>query len=89
MRVEIEDLLRNMLVNIAKTEFRWDISAAAAEQPNRQIIEIFKSEIPDFSKYKLAKAYVRWTRGHTSNDLSIAERVQWTTLIEKINASFD
>ncbi len=89
MRVEIEDLLRNTLVNIAKAEFRWDISAAAAEQPNRQIIEIFKSEIPDFSKYKLAKAYVRWTRGHTSNDLSIAERVQWTTLIEKINASFD
>ncbi len=89
MRVEIEDLLRNTLVNLAKSEFGWDISAAAAEQPNRQIVEIFKSEIPDFSKYKLAKAYVRWTRGHTSSDLSIAERVQWTTLIEKINASFD
>lgn len=89
MRVEIEDLLRNTLVSIAKSEFGWDISAAAAEQPNRQIVEIFKSEIPDFSKYKLAKAYVRWTRGHTSSDLSIAERVQWTTLVEKINAAFD
>jgi hypothetical protein len=42
-----------------------------------------------FSKYKLAKAYVRWTRGHAANDLSITERVQWTTLIEKVNASFD
>jgi hypothetical protein len=89
MRVEIEDLLRNTLVNLAKSEFGWDITAAAAEQPNRQIVEIFKSEIRDFSKYKLAKAYVRWTRGHTSSDLSIAERVQWTTLIEKINACFD
>ena len=89
MRVEIEDLLRNTLVNLAKSEFGWDVSAAAAEQPNRQILEIFKSEVPVFSKYKLAKAYVRWTRGHTSSDLTIAERVQWTTLIEKINASFD
>ena len=82
-------MLRNTLVNLAKSEFGWDITAAAAEQPNRQIVEIFKSEIPDFSKYKLAKAYVRWTRSRASSDLSIAERVQWTSLIEKINASFD
>src|SRR5262249_16837897 len=60
-----------------------------AEQPNRQLVEIFKSEIPNFSKYKLAKAYVRWTRSHAASDLSITERVQWTTLVEKINASFD
>jgi len=89
MRVEMEDLLRHTLVGIAKAEFAWDIAAAAAEQPNRAILEIFKGEIPHFSKYKLAKAYVRWTRGHAANDLSITERVQWTTLIEKINASFD
>jgi hypothetical protein len=89
MRVEMEDLLRHTLVGIAKAEFAWDIAAAAAEQPNRPILEIFKGEIPHFSKYKLAKAYVRWTRGHAANDLSITERVQWTTLIEKINASFD
>lgn len=89
MRVEIEDLLRHTLVGIAKFELNWDITAAAAEQPNRQIVEIFKSEIPNFSKYKLAKAYVRWTRSHGANDLSITERVQWTTLVEKINASFD
>ena len=89
MRVEMEDLLRHTLVGIAKAEFAWDIAATAAEQPNRPILEIFKGEIPHFSKYKLAKAYVRWTRGHAANDLSITERVQWTTLIEKINASFD
>ncbi|HWX72700.1 MAG TPA: hypothetical protein VNY79_09380 [Xanthobacteraceae bacterium] len=51
-----------MLRGIATFELAWDISAAAAEQPNRQIVEIFESEIPDFSKYKLAKPYVRWTR---------------------------
>ncbi|HWY84126.1 MAG TPA: hypothetical protein VNY10_19750 [Roseiarcus sp.] len=51
-----------LLRGIATFELAWDISAAAAEQPNRQIVEIFESEIPDFSKYKLAKPYVRWTR---------------------------
>ena len=44
-----------LLRGIATFELAWDISAAAAEQPNRQIVEIFESEIPDFSKYKLAK----------------------------------
>ena len=39
---EIEDLLRDTLVSIAKTEFGWDITDAATSQPNRPIAKIFR-----------------------------------------------
>jgi len=88
-RVEIEDLLRDTLVSVAKVEFGWDISTVAAAQRTRPIIDIFQSEIADFSKYKLSKGYIRWTRSHAANDLSVVERSHWTALIEKINRCFD
>jgi len=86
-KAEIEDLLRNTLVLIAKDEFGVDVSAIAAQQSNRPIVELFSKEISDFSKYKLAKAYIRWTRNKTANDLDPCEIVQWRKLIEQINKS--
>ncbi|MDO9141177.1 MAG: AAA family ATPase [Methylobacter sp.] len=86
-KAEIEDLLRNTLVLIAKEEFGVDVSAIAAQQSNRPIVELFSKEISGFSKYKLAKAYIRWTRTKTANDLDPCELVQWRKLIEQINKS--
>ncbi len=82
---EIEDMLRGSLVEIAKEELAWDISTTALAQPKRPVVGIFESEIDGFSKYKLAKAFLRWTREHEANDLSAAEREQWCKLIKAIN----
>lgn len=82
---EIEDLLRQTLIEVAKSELGWDIEAAAASQPGRPIVDIFSQEIADFSKYRLAKAYLRWTRTHGSSELISDERTQWSTLIAAIN----
>lgn len=82
---EIEDLLRETLIQVAKNDFGWDVADTASGQPNRPIVDIFADEIQEFSKYRLAKAYLRWTRGHAANDLADEERTAWTDLITAIN----
>lgn len=84
-RPEVEDMLRDTLVTIAKTDLGWDVTKTAAAQPKRPIVDIFMADISDFSKYKLAKAFVRWTRGHDASDLPTNERQQWEKLITAIN----
>ena len=83
---EIEDLLRNTLVEVAKSECGWDVSEAASSQPTRGIVEILAAEIGgEFSKYRLAKGFLRWSRIHAAPDLTDYERLQWATLIQAIN----
>lgn len=84
---EVEDLLRETLVEVAKAAFGWDVTAKAAAQPGRPVVDIFGAEVSDFSKYKLAKAYVRWTRDNDAGALAADERAQWIALIGKINAA--
>ncbi|MXY43541.1 MAG: AAA family ATPase [Dehalococcoidia bacterium] len=85
-RPEIEDLLRDTLIKVAADELQCDVSKAAAQQPTRPIVDIFESESgKGFSKYALAKAYLRWSRDHDAGDLTETERTQWTNLIEAIN----
>ena len=82
---EIEDLLRATLVAVAQSELGWDITTTAANQPQRPIAAIFASEIAGFSKYRLAKAYLRWTRERTAADLTDDERNSWVKLIRRVN----
>lgn len=82
---EIEDLLRSTLVHVAQTDLAWDVSAKATAQPSRPIIDVFTEEIGDFSKYRLAKAFLRWSRDHAAKDLSGDERRYWGNLIDGIN----
>lgn len=82
---EIEDLLRETLIKIANTEFGKDVSTICKSQPTRPIIDIFTSEIKDFSKYKLAKAFVRWTRTNEAKDLTKDEIEGFKKLIQTIN----
>jgi len=84
-RPEVEDMLRNTLVKIAKDDLGWDVMSTASSQPDRPIVDIFTDKITNFSKYKLVKVYLRWTRAHEATDLSTDERNQWTTLINNIN----
>ncbi len=55
---------------------------------NNQIdlfIDIFAKEIKDFSKYHLAKKYIKWTREHEAKDLNSLELTNWKKLIVTIN----
>jgi hypothetical protein len=81
---EIEDLLRETLVQVALDDLGWDVRPTAAAQPARPIVDIFTAEVADFSKYKLAKAFIRWARGHEASDLSAEEQSQWTGLVGAI-----
>ena len=83
---EIEDILRDTLLSIAKDECGWDAIAVAQTQPKRPVVDVIKSVAKsDFSKYKLAKAFIRWSRDRSLNDLQADEIVQASNLIEKIN----
>ncbi|MDR1089517.1 MAG: ATP-binding protein [Prevotella sp.] len=82
---EIEDLLRDTLVALVKDEYKVDVTATVTAQPNRPIIDVFTEKVPDFSKYKLAKTFIRWTRGHEAKDLTEKERTQWKKLIQDVN----
>jgi predicted ATPase len=84
---EIEDLLRITLIKVAKSALNWDVEVKATAQPGRPIIDVFQSQIKDFSKYKLAKAYVRWTRDNDASMLQPDEQAVWASLIGKINAA--
>ena len=84
---EIEDLLRDTLIDVAKTDLGWDIEETAGRQPARPVVDIFTKEIgkETFSKYRLAKAFLRWTREHEAADLTEVERTQWKEFIKTIN----
>jgi hypothetical protein len=82
-RPEIEDMLRETLIPIG-WGLGWDIQVTAAARPNQPILDMFEKEI-GFSKYKLAKAFLRWSRDHEASDLTADERAQWTKLIAAVN----
>jgi len=82
---EIEDLLRETLIKIVKDEYGKDVKSISDSQPNRAIIDIFAQEVSDFSKYKLAKAYLRWCKVNDSSKLTENEVENWKKFIEKIN----
>ncbi|MBN3581103.1 AAA family ATPase [Algoriphagus aestuarii] len=86
-KAEIEDLLRETLISIVKSEYSKDCKAISDSQPTRPIVDIFAKEVPNFSKYKLAKAFLRWCKTNDSSKLTSEERDNWKKLIEKINKS--
>lgn len=82
---EIEDLLRETLIGIVKSEYSKDCKTISDSQPSRPIIDIFAQEVPYFSKYKLAKAFLKWCKDNDSSKLTSEEIEYWKELIEKIN----
>lgn len=85
LKPEIEDLLRETLIAIVKSEYGKDTTAIAKSQPTRSIIDIFTQEVPDFSKYKIAKAYIKWTKSNDASALTANEQTSWKNLIQQVN----
>lgn len=82
---EIEDLLRETLTNIVESEYSVNCKEIADSQPNRSIVSIFTKEVPNFSKYDLAKSFIRWCKDNDATKLSTNEVKSWKSLIENIN----
>ena len=83
---EIEDILRVTLLTIAKEQYGWDATSIAQTQEKRPIVNILESVAKKvFSKFKLAKAFIRWSREHEITDLQPNEVVYAEKLIEKVN----
>jgi hypothetical protein len=82
---EVEDMLRHTLIDVAKADLGWDVAAAAAGAPASPIVNVFAKAVPDFSKYKLAKAFLRWCRSHALTDLQTAERDALLKLLTLVN----
>ena len=74
-------------MRVAISDLGWDVEAKATSQPERGILAICSDEISGFSKYKLAKAFLRWARAHEADDLTEAECRSWTKLIKLINVA--
>lgn len=87
-KAEIEDLLRDTLVAIAAAELKIDVSSESASAPTTPLVDLLAKKGGNaFSKYKLAKAYLRWTRDHSVGDLTPTEQAGWTKLLAAINAA--
>lgn len=84
-KAEIEDLLRETLIDIVKAEYGVDTKAISDSKPNRPIIDIFSAEVVDFSKYKLSKMYIKWTKDNDAKKLKPLELANWKKLIQAIN----
>lgn len=84
-KAEIEDLIRETLIEIAKAEYSVDVRSISDAHPSRPIIDIFTKEITGFSKYKLAKAFIRWSKTNDSTKLSSEELLNSKKLLETIN----
>lgn len=80
----IEDLLRDTLLTVG-AELGWPVgegSGGGSQSVDRLFSEAAGS---DYSPYRLAKAYVRWSRDHVATDLTADERIDWMRLLDRIN----
>ena len=86
-KAEIEDLLRDTLPVVARDDLGIDVTSEVVAQPGRPIIDIMTKADKSFSKYKLAKAFLRWTRQNDASALSESERAAWAGLLTAINGA--
>lgn len=82
---EVEDMLRETLITVAAADLGWDIRAQADAAPAEPVVNVFAKAVPDFSKYKLAKAFLRWCRSHKLTDLKADEREALAKLFAQAN----
>ena len=82
----VEELLRETLVSVGR-EIGWDVSQAVGLEWGAQpVAQLFAAVVgPEFTPYRLAKEYVRWTLSHRASDLTADERVVWMRLLEAVN----
>jgi hypothetical protein len=86
-----EDLIRNTLLNVAKSELGWDAVQYAASRPNTPILKIFDERMgSEYSRTKLAKSFMNWSRPKLDGFglLDADEQKRLKALMAEINLSF-
>lgn len=86
-RAEIEDLLRVSLGLVARDECGWDSVSTIAAHSQRPIMEILADEHTEVSKWKLARAFVRWLATNGADALTADEQESWASLVAAANKS--
>lgn len=81
---EIEDIIRETSAKVFQIEYGVEISAEELAS-DKSIVDLFKKSEKDFTKLKLSKAFLKWAREHTVNDLTDVETQSCQKLIETIN----
>lgn len=84
-RAEIEDLLRATLAIVARDELGCDSVETVATQASRPVMEILGAEHEGVSKWKLARAFVRWLAANGTAALTEDERRAWDSLVTSAN----
>lgn len=85
---EIEDLFRGTLIEVAKDGLGWDATELNLKQPGRPVVGLLEGVAGErFSKYKLAKAFIKWTSQHEFSDLLPEEQEAAKLLVSRINRS--
>ena len=85
-KAEIEDMLRDTLPLVARDELGIDV-VEQAKKSRQPLVDMLSKADADFSKYRLAKAFVRWSRDNDAKALSGEEQEAWAKLFAKANAS--
>jgi len=87
----IEDLMRNTLISVARSELYWDVSHAVQSMPEVPILRIFEEKVKDYSRMRLAKAFMSWARPKINafSMLEEDERERFKTLIGTINRALE
>ncbi|MCL2142786.1 MAG: ATP-binding protein, partial [Methanomassiliicoccaceae archaeon] len=87
----VEDLMRDTLASVAKSELGWDVSQYVVSMPSTPILKIFDDRMGnEYSRTKLTKAFMNWSRPKIDSftSLSEGEQKRFINLMAEINASF-
>ncbi|MCL1984054.1 MAG: ATP-binding protein [Methanomassiliicoccaceae archaeon] len=87
----IEDLMRNTLVGVARSELGWDVAQYVSSMPNTPILKIFDDRMgSEYSRVKLTKAFMNWARSKTEGFalMEADEQKRFKNLMAEINGSF-
>ncbi|MFF0708738.1 AAA family ATPase [Gordonia sputi] len=88
-RAEIEDLFRASLGVVSRDECGWDSVSTISKQSQRPIMEILADEHTGVSKWKLARAFVRWLALNGVDALTEGEHRAWTSLVAAANKALN
>lgn len=81
---EVEDIIRNTLFKIFSNYSENKISEEDRKS-SKSLVDILKKTDKNFSKYKLAKEFLKWSKEHSIDDLEENEKNNCQKLVDTIN----
>lgn len=84
---ETEDLFRHTLGRIAAEALGWDSQNKISQQGTRPIMDILNEDHgkSNVSKWRLAKAFVKWLQENSFENLQDGEKAAWGRFVTAVN----